>query len=75
MHEFEIQGQHASNGTISMSVDADGRLFKRNAIKNAMSPDARKEQWLVGELDGVRCYVQHTATGASLVLTRNDLYP
>lgn len=74
MPEFIIQGDVASNGRTSMSV-AGGNLFKRNAIKGVGAPGARQVQWLVGEVDGVRCYVQENETGTHIVLTKDDLYP
>lgn len=55
-----------------MSVYGDGAaMFKRNAIKGVGSGASRHERWLVGELDGVRCYFD----GRRVVLTTEDLYP
>ena len=65
---------HASNSSIAMTVQG-GRLFKRNAIKQAGSPGAFKVQWLVGELDGVRVYVKDTGEAVHLIMTKADLYP
>lgn len=50
---------------------ANPRIFHRRAMK--MYPDGHQEQvsWLVLELDGVRAYFD----GASLVMTKQDLYP
>jgi hypothetical protein len=82
-HEFEIVGwdgqkQVASNGSlVSMSLYPDGvsRMRKRNAIKNALAPDAHRVQWLYGELDGVRCYVREEGGKVHIVMTKQDLYP
>lgn len=76
---FEVKGQHASNGTVHASVEDGGRLFKRNAIKFPLGGDPaatqRQVQWLVGELLGVRCYVQQGPDGVHVVMTTADLYP
>ncbi len=80
--EFEIEGadgaeQHASNGRVTMTVCPDGRsrLRKRNAIKNACTAQARKVQWLYGELDGVRAYLHDDGRAVHVILTKRDLYP
>jgi len=80
--EFRIEGEqggelHASNGRVGLSVFADGetRLVKRNAIKRAGTPEVRKVQWLLAELDGVRAYLADDGTTVNVVLTRQDLYP
>ncbi len=81
--EFTIVGadgeeQHATNDRLSVTLRPDGaqaRLRKRNAIKNACTPWARREQWLYGELDGVRCYVREEAGQVHIVITKQDLYP
>ena len=83
MAGFEILGadgeeQHASNGRVTLTLypDApDSMLRKRNAIKNACTPQARREQWLFGELDGVRCYLREEAGQVHIVMTKRDLYP
>lgn len=82
MTEFEIAGsdgevQHATNGHVGVTVFPDGvsRVRKRNAIKNACTPEAHKVQWLYAELDGVRAYVRDDGGRVSVVLTRQDLYP
>lgn len=76
---------HATDGLVSMSVlpermqanlsRSQARLFKRMALKNAMTPSVRQVEWLVGELDGVRCYVRSDGLQLNIVLTRQDLYP
>jgi hypothetical protein len=80
--EFQITGadgaeQHGSNGRVTLTVVPDGasRLRKRNAIKNACTADARKVQWLYGELDGVRAYLHDDGRNVHVILTKRDLYP
>lgn len=80
--EFEIHGEDGSmqagtNERIELVVipNETSRMRKRNAIKNALSPEAHKIQWLYGELDGVRCYVNDEGGKVSIVLTTQDLYP
>ena len=83
MPDFTILGadgeeQHATNGRVSLTLQpegAAGRLRKRNAIKNAGTPRARREQWLYGELEGVRCYVRDEDGKVHIVMTKQDLYP
>jgi len=83
MAEFSIVGadgedQHASNGRVSLTLSPQGaaaKLRKRNAIKYAGTPRARREQWLYGELAGVRCYVKDTGAQVHVVMTKQDLYP
>ncbi len=84
--EFEIAGadgaeQHGSNGRVTLTVCPDGprdgpsRMRKRNAIKNACTAQARKVQWLYGELDGVRAYLHDDGIRVHVILTKRDLYP
>jgi hypothetical protein len=57
---------------LPMVVVGEGaRIFHRRAMK--MFPDGTRGavSWLVGELDGVRAYFD----GASIVLSKQDLYP
>ena len=83
MSGFRILGadgeeQHATNGRVSLTLQAGGaagRLRKRNAIKKACTPQARREQWLYGELEGVRCYVRDEDGKVHIVMTKQDLYP
>lgn len=82
MPGFDIVGadgaeQHAGNGRVRLTLHPDGpsRLRTRNAIKNACTAQARKVQWLYGELDGVRCYVHDDGNLVSIVMTKRDLYP
>ena len=80
--EFAITGEqgdelHASNGRVGVSVFPDGetRMVKRNAIKDACTANARKVQWLVAELTGVKVYVADDGSTVNVVLTEQDLYP
>lgn len=76
---------HASNGAVGMSVLPDklqanrfvseARLFKRKALKNAMTPSVHEVEWLIGEIDGVRCYVKVEGLRVNVVMTRQELYP
>ena len=66
---------HGSNGRLSMSVLGNGRMFKRRAIKGAGSPAAKHLTWLVGHLDGVKCYVMTLDSGMHVILTREELIP
>jgi hypothetical protein len=57
---------------LPMVVIGDGaRIFHRRGMK--LYPDGTRGtvSWLVGELDGVRAYFD----GASIVLSKQDLYP
>lgn len=69
----EPDGTVHAIGSPCMSVQAGGRAFKRRAIHMAIGPNGKSGQdcWLVGELDGVRCYVRD----GHIVLTREDLNP
>ena len=62
---------HGTNGKVAMSVRNGGRLFKRKAIKGVGSPAARKVEWLVAELNGVRVYVCDNA----IIVSTDDLNP
>lgn len=62
----------ASNGqTCATLLDADGKMFRRNAIKGIGGAQHQRVQWLVIELDGVRVYID----GQNVVVTRQDLMP
>ena len=76
---------HATNGMVAMSVLPEhaepnsvlsqARLFKRVAMRNAMTPAVQVTTWLVGDIDGVKCYVKQDRLRLHIVLTRQDLYP
>ena len=73
MHEItqdDSGARHGTDGTITMSLlDADGRMFKRRAVK--VGAAEAHENWLVAELDGVRVY----QSGNHVVVTRQDINP
>lgn len=81
---------HASNGRVGLTVLPDphsvpsrkrlpdGRpvlIHKSNAIKHACTPRAHKVQWAVGELNGVKVYVQDLNGQVNIVVTMKDLNP
>lgn len=59
-------GKHAVSVEGILSVPLDGKVFFRNALKSGH----RHVRMLVGELDGVRCYV----LGTRVILSKKDLY-
>ena len=62
----------ASNGVATLSLlDAGGQVFRRRAVKGAGTPEARRVEWVVAELDGVRVYFD----GQHVVVSKEDLYP
>ncbi len=42
-------------------TDRPAHMWKANHIRNAMTPDAYKDQWLIAELDGVFVHIKHEA--------------
>lgn len=81
---------HASNGRVGLTVAPaagdpsarkrlpDGRpvlIHKINAIKKACTPRAHKVQWAVGELAGVKVYVQDRDGRVTILLTTEELNP
>ena len=68
---------HAEAGPLTVSVlvgeGETGRLFRRRALKKPLDgvTPAHGVCWLVGELNGVRAYIE----GGRLVLTTRDLRP
>lgn len=52
---------------VSLTIEGDGKAFKRTFIKPAKG---YKHRILVGELDGVRVYID----GNRVVMTMRDLY-
>lgn len=73
---FEIVAQEgqriATNGAQTLSLlGADGRLFRRRAMKVGNPETATSYEWAVAELDGVRVYFD----GTNVVVTRENLYP
>ena len=58
----------ADNGHAKLVLrDADGRIFRRRAVKNF----TELVEWSVAELGGVRVYFD----GTNVVVTRKDLRP
>ena len=53
-----------------LTVDG-GQAFMRHAIKKFGTPQSYKVTWLVGEIDGVFCYV----TPQGIELTRERKWP
>lgn len=70
---FEIEdnesgGKTATNGTARIALlDADGRVFRRRAVKNF----TQMVEWAVVALDGVNVYFD----GVNVTVTRKDLRP
>lgn len=50
---------------------AEGKMFKRRAVKRLGSPKPERVEWCVVELNGVRVYVD----GENVVVTTRDLQP
>jgi hypothetical protein len=81
----DATGHHAHNAGVVMSVLpelnqpnsalSEARLFKRCAMKNAMTPAVEVVTWLVGEIDGVKCYVKNDGLMIHIIMTRQELYP
>ena len=74
IHEIVNQDgvQVGTDGNLRVTaLDADARMFKRRAIKNVGTVDAREECWLVTVLNGVCIY----QSGNEIIVTTQDLYP
>lgn len=56
---------------VTVHATGDRAIFKRRAQKT----NGTSECWLVGELDGVRCYVRSDGGMVNVVMTHDDLYP
>lgn len=79
--------RHATDGTVTaqMPADANTKIFKRNGIRikptaelmagQMFGHDEERVQWLVMELDGVRCYVHSVDGEVTILMSREDLYP
>jgi hypothetical protein len=63
--------QIGSDGTITVSLIGNGKMFKRRAIKGVGSGAAEEVCWLVCELDGVRVY----QSGRNVIVSRADINP
>lgn len=76
MQPFEItRDEHAvtaSNGSNTLRLlDADGRVFRRRAVKGVGGGQIVQVEWAVAELAGVRVYFD----GQTVVVTRRDIQP
>ena len=86
---FEITHDGAwrtgTDGAVIVTVpeSGDSKMFKRNGIRMPMGHGGtrgdgatqERSQWLVAELDGVRCYVKAVGARTHIVMTKDDLYP
>ena len=63
--------QIGSDGTITVSLIGNGKMFKRRAIKGVGSGAAEEVSWLVAELDGARVY----QSGRNVIVSRADINP
>ena len=71
-----IADERGNQITVLARPGEQHRVFKRRAVQPFAAGGPREIQWIVGELDGVRCYVGMTPDGKmSAVLTRIDLNP
>lgn len=75
IHEITTDEQgfrHGTDGTTTVSLlEAEGRMFRRRAIKGVGGAAPSEVCWLVTEIDGVRVYQE----GAHVIVTRQDLNP
>ena len=74
VHEVQVLSDDhriGTDGTITVSMFGQGRMFKRRAIKRAGTQDASEECWLVAELGDVRVYQR----GTQVIITRQDMNP
>lgn len=68
---------HGDNRFLSLTLAPapgsfdQGKIFMRRAVKQALTPDAKHVNWMVGELNGVRVYCD----GTSIIMTTLDLWP
>jgi len=60
-----------TDGTVTVSLFGQGRMFKRRAIKRAGTPESSEECWLVAELGDVRVYQRDM----QIIVTRQDMNP
>jgi len=63
--------QIGSDGTITVSLIGNGKMFKRRAIKGVGTEGAQEVCWLVCELDGVRVY----QSGRNVIVSCADINP
>jgi len=68
----EIKTAISGDGCLIVNPDGETKVFMRNGIKKHLQlGETQKVRWLVGELNGVRCYYD----GESVVMSTQDLYP
>jgi hypothetical protein len=71
---FEIssaQGaQIATNGAATLTLQGEGRVFRRRAVK-VLGDEQRRVEWAVAELEGVFVYFD----GQHVVVSKQDLQP
>lgn len=72
-HEIitDADGTHGTDGVVTVTLQGDGRMFKRRAVKAVGTESAHEVSFLVAELNGVRVY----QSGNSVIVTTQDLYP
>lgn len=63
--------RHGTDGTVTVTLQGEGRMFKRRAIKGAGTESAYEVSFLVVELNGVRVYQSEN----NVIVTTQDLYP
>ena len=51
--------------------DGPSRIVNRNGLKGALGPNVKHVRWLLGELNGVKVYIN----GSTIIMTTQDLYP
>lgn len=67
-----IDTLNSTAGVVTVSLlGPSGTMFKRRAVKNAMTENASEVCWLVAELSGVKVY----QNGNHIVVTEQDMYP
>lgn len=64
--------QVATNGAQTLTLlELGGKVFRRRAVKGVGTGQARRIEWIVAELDGVRVYFD----GQHVVVSHQDLMP
>lgn len=63
--------QHGTDGIVTVTLQGEGRMFKRRAVKAAGTENAYEVSFLVTEINGVRVY----QSGHDVIVTTQDLYP
>ena len=64
--------QVATNGKTTFTLmDEAGRVFRRRAVRGAGTENAKRVEWVVAELNGVRVYFD----GENVVVTTQDITP